>query len=268
MRIALWPVAEPGIRAGRILLAERDLTELGLYRRSFNNPDDMRARRVDGVEGFAVLASDEVDEPFRVAEAALDARTSCVLWSDLWTDREAARDLGEQFAAAGRSLVVGASLAAGLAAGLASHELARTDEPLELTVAWTVPGRPLRRGEPLPFPKPVGPRWGKEVDDADQPAPVSTRRFVAPISGEWAGAMVRSTGLVGDGVAQRVVGVADHAGHLEGIAIAAAAAATAAGAFPPGLVWPASEDEYLDRALSAGLTVATFTVEDPSRDRR
>ncbi len=85
--------------------------------------------------------------------------------------------------------------------------------------------------------------------------------------GDWAGAVVRVTGVVADGVAQRVVGVADHAGHLEGIALAAAAVTAAAGAYPSGLQWAASQDEYLDRALVAGLAVATYTIEDPSRDR-
>ncbi len=268
MRIAIQPVAEAGIRAGRILLAERDLIELGMYRRSFTNPDDMRARRVNSLAGFDLVVSDEVDEPFEVAESALEAGVSCVLWSDLWTDRDEARSLGQRFAEQGLTLLVGASVAAGLSAGLASHELARTDEALELSVAWTVPGRPLRRGEALAFPKPVGSRWGRPVDDDAQPADVPTRRFVAPIAGDWAAAMVRMTGLVSDGVAQRVVGVADHAGHLEGIALAAAAVTAARGGYAAGLQWPATQDEYLDRALIAGLAVATYTIEDPSRDRR
>ncbi len=267
MRIALLPVAEAGIRAGRILLAERALAELGMFRRSFTNPDDMRARRIDDLTGFDLLVSDEVDDPFEVAETALGAGVSCVLWSDLWADRDAARDLGDRYAERGLTLLVGASLAAGLATALATHELARTDEALEITVAWTTPGRPLRKGEALAFPQPVGSRWGEEVTDDDQPAAVPTRRFVAPGPGDWAGAMIRMTGVVADGVAQRMVGVADHAGHLEGIALAAAAVTAAAGAYPSGLQWPAGQDEYLERALAAGLAVATYTIEDPSHDR-
>ncbi len=261
MRVALYPVAEPGIRAGRILLSEPHLAELGMYRRSITNPDDPRARNIESLDGFDALVTDETDDPLEVARWALEAGVSAALWSDLWEDRDAAGELGEEFAAAGLTLLVGASLGSGIAAALTFHELTRTDEALEAKVAWTVPGRPLRKGEAIPFPKPVGPRWGREVDGEEQPAPIPTRRYVAPVPGDWAGACVRLTGLLDDGVAQRVVGVADHAGHLEGLALAAGALAAAAGAFPPGLQWPATEPEYLNRALEAGLAVATFTLE-------
>jgi hypothetical protein len=267
MRIAVHPQAEPGLRAARIILGERQLAELGMFRRSLNNPDDPRARPIDDLAGFDVLVSDDVDDPFAIAHDALEAGVSCVLWSDLWEDRAAARALGDQFAAAGLTLLVGASLGSGIASALASHEVARTEETLELTVAWTIEGRPLRRGEPLPFPDPVGSRWGREVEDQDLPAPRPTRHFVAPITGDWAGAMARITGVLDDGVARRVVGVADHAGHLEGIAIAAATFTVATGAYRPGLQWPSTHEEYLEKALTAGLAVATFTVEESSRER-
>ncbi len=266
MRIAVHPAAEPGLRAARIVLAERTLAELGMYRRSLSNPDDPRARPVRDLVGFDVLASDDVDDPFATATEALEAGVSCVLWSDLWEDRARASDLGDQFALAGLTLLIGASLGSGIAAALATHEVARTEEALELTTAWTVPGRPLRRGEPLPFPEPVGPRWGRPVDDDAFLATVATRRFAAPVTGDWAGAMARITGVVDDGVAQRVVGVADLAGHLEGLAIAAGALTVATGAYSPGLQWPNAHEEYLERALEAGLAVATFTVEESSRE--
>ena len=267
MRIAVLPKAEPGLRASRIVLAERGLAELGMYRRSLTNPDDSRARTIDSLEGFDVLVSDDVDDPFAVAAEALEAGVSCALWSDLWEDRDRARELGTSFATEGLTLLVGASLGTGIAAGLAHHEVARTEEILELTVAWTVQGRPLRRGEPLPFPDPVGSRWGREIEDEDLPRDVPTRYFVAPVQGDWAGAMARMTGVVDDGVARRVVGVADHAGHLEGLALAAAALTVATGAYPAGLQWPGTREEYLESALTAGLAVATFTVDEPTRKR-
>ena len=267
MRIAVLPKAEPGLRAARVVLGERGLAELGMYRRSLTNPDDDRARSVTSLEGFDVLFSDDVDDPFAVAGHALDAGVSCVLWSDLWEDRDRAKALGIDFAARGLTLLVGASLGTGIGTALASHEVARTEETLELKVAWTVQGRPLRRGEPLPFPDPVGSRWGREVEDADLPAAVPTRLFVAPVTGDWAGAMARITGVVDDGVARRVVGVADLAGHLEGLALAAGALTVATGAYPPGLQWPSTHEEYLEKALTAGLAVATFTVDEPTRER-
>ena len=268
MRIAIHAVSEPGVRAARILLAERDLAELGMHRRVLTQPDDDRARRIEDVTGFDVHVSDEVDDPAAEARIALEAGVSCVLWSDMWEDRDTAIELGKEFAEAGLTLVVGAALGAGIAAALASHELARTDAPLEVTIGWTVPGRPLRRGEALPFPDPVGSRWGRPADDPDMTSAVRTRRFVAPIGGDWSGAVARVTGVLDDGVARRVVGVADHTAHLEGIAIAAAAVAAAAGAYPPGLRWPADADEYLERALDAGLAVATFTDAESTRERR
>lgn len=267
MRIVVHTTGETGARAARILLGERDLGSLGMYRRRLTHADDPRAHAVDGLEGFEVVVSDEVDDPAGVARRALDVGASCVLWSDLWRDRDEAAELGEAFAAAGSSLVVGASLGPGIAAGLASHEVARTDSVLELTIGWTVPGRPLRRGEPLPFPEPVGSLWGTEATDDDPPSTVPTRRFVAPTQGPWAGAVARTTGVLAEGVARRVVGVADHAAHLEGIALAAGGVAAGMGAYPPGLQWAGSVDAYLERALIAGLAVATFTVETPSHDR-
>ncbi len=267
MRIAVHPASEPGLRAARIILGERQLAELGMYRRSLSNPDDPRARPIRDLSGFDVLASDDVDDPLATATEALEAGVSCALWSDLPEDRNAARALGDEFAREGLTLLVGASLGTGIATALATHEVARTEETLELTAAWTVQGRPLRRGEPLPFPDPIGSRWGREIHDDDLPAPVPTRHFVAPVPGEWAGAMARITGVVDDGVGRRVVGVADHTGHLEGLSLAAAALTVATGAYRPGLQWPSTHEEYLENALAAGLAVATFTVEESSRER-
>ena len=268
MKIAIHPVGEPGVRAGRILLAERDLTELGFYRRSFPHPDDRRARSIPDLSGSDVVVTDETSHPEHIAQEAAVAGTHCVLWSDLWMDRSMAAELDELFTQAGLTLLVGASLGTGIGSALAAHEITRTDEALELTTAWTVPGRKLRKGEPLPFPKPIGPLWGREVFDEDIPRTVPSRTFVAPIPGDWGGAMARLTGALDDGIAQRVVGVADHAGHLEGLAIAAGTLAVAAGAFPPGLQWAgAAAEAYLERALEAGLTVATYTSHESSRDR-
>lgn len=267
MRIAIRAEDGPGARAARILLAERDLARLGMFGRTLTNPDDPRAVSIDSLVGYDVLVADEVDEPLAVARTALEAGVSCVLWSDLWEVRDEASDIDEEFSEAGLTLVVGAALGAGLASALASHEIARTDEPLELTIGWTVPGRPLRRGEALPFPDPIGSRWGRPVEDSDAPDVVPTRRFIAPLHGEWAGAVARVTGVVDDGIAQRVVGVTDHAAHLEAIAIAAGAITAASGGYAPGLRWASEPDEYLERALDAGLAVATFTVSEGTRER-
>ncbi len=267
MRIALRAAGGPGARAARILLAERDLARLGMVGFSLTNPDDRRAVVTDDLGGYDVFVSDDVDHPLEDARRALAAGTNCVLWSDLWKERGAVTDLGQDFGEADLALVVGASLGTGLATALAGHEVARTDEPLELTIGWTVPGRPLRRGEPLPFPAPVGSRWGRPADDPDLADLIPTRRFVAPVPGDWGGAVARVTGVVDDGVAQRVVGVADHVGHLEALALAAGAATAGDGSYPPGLRWAGTSEAFLERALDAGLAVATFTSEATSRER-
>ena len=268
MRIAVQATGDAGLRAARILLGEAELTALGYLDRSPRFRDDPRERSIDRLDDFDVLVSDDVDDPVAVAERALDAAVSCVLWSDLWDDPEAIADLEDAFAGEGLVIMAGASLGTGIAAVLAQHEQARTEELLELDMAWTVPGRRRRRGEGLPFPDPVGALWGRLVEDEHPPAPARTRRFIAPVDGEWAGAMVRATGLLGDGVARRVIGISDHAGHLEGLALAAGAVTVARYPLNAGLYWPLQvADEYLHVALDAGLEVATFTAEETSPDR-
>ena len=261
-RIAVHATAEPGARAGRILLGEPDLIELGTYRCSFTTPGDSRVQRTDDLSGFDVLASDDTGDPLTIAAQARTAGIPCVLWSDLWEGRAEGRSAGDDFARSGLTLLLGAALGPGIAHALASHEVARLDRVTSVSVGWTVPGRPLRRGEALPFPEPVGSLWARETDDPDLPSPAPTRRLVAPLQGDWAGATARVSGTVDGRPGHRVVGVADHAGHLEGLALAAGAVAVVSGGYGVGLQWPSAADTYLEHALAAGLTVATFTGHD------
>lgn len=252
VRIAIHHVDDVGLRAGRILLGERILAALGVVGRRPSLRTDSRLEPAGDLAGYDVLVSDETDEPARQARRALEAGISCVVWGD--TDDDL-RELGDAFAAKGRTLLVGANLASGLAPCLAAHELARSAEVLEVQCAWTEPGRPLRRGEAIAFPDPVGARWAKPRSGPD-----GTRRFVAPIEGEWAAAMARVTVATDRGVVSRVVGVADLAPHLEALSLAAGALAI--GEYPYGLVDPADRAEaYLARALQAGLDVAAYTGE-------
>ena len=86
-------------------------------------------------------------------------------------------------------------------------------------------------------------------------------RFVAPVQGEWAGAVVRVAGQQDGQPVEHIVGVADLAAHLEAIALAAGALAVAEGAYPPGIHRPAvNADAYLGTALRIGLGVASHTV--------
>ena len=252
MRIALHETGEVGTRAGRILLAEARLDLLGLMHRRPGSRSESRVRVVEDLGGCEVLVSDSVGDAERHAEAALDAGISCVLWHD--ADGLGDR-FGDAFRSAGRTLLVGANVACGLAPCLASHEAARSEEVLDVMVAWTEPGRPRRRGEPIVFPEPVGALWARERSDGGD-----TRRFVAPIDGEWAGAVAKVTAANREAVVSRIVGVADLAPHLEALALAAGALAISEYGYGAARPEDRAED-YLAAALDAGLDVAAYSIE-------
>ncbi len=255
MRIAIHQVGEVGLRGGRILLGEHRLIALGVVGKRPSRATDARLEPVLDLSAYDVLVTDDIDDPLHQVRAALDAGISCVLWHD--GDDEVTA-LGDAFAERRRTLLVGANVANGLAPCLASHEMARSTNVLEVSYAWTEPGRPLRRGEPVPFPDPVGALWGRRVE-----APGATRRFVARVESEWAGAMAHVTAATADGVSSRIVGVSDLAPHLEALALTAGVVSVAE--FPYGLARPADRPEdYLAAALDAGLDVAAYSMESPA----
>jgi hypothetical protein len=247
MRIALEHHGEVGLRAGRILLAERNLTELGLVDRTPRR-DDPRLVRADDLSGFDVAVTD-AEDPEPLVRRAAEAGISCVVWQEITR-----ADHDAEYVLRATTLLAGANLASGIAPSLVAHETARGGTVMDQMVAWTEPGRPLRRGEPLPFPEPVGARWGR-------PRPASKwQAFAAPVSGEWAGAIARVTSATDAGVITRIVGVADLATHLEALALAAGALAASRGAYPSGLQRAdAAAEPYLAEALNAGLGVASYS---------
>jgi len=252
MRIAIHQTGEVATRAGRILLAEPSLTALGLLDRYPTEPDS-KLEHVEVLATYDALLSDDAATPRAQIETALSAGISCVVWSDA---DGAVAAYGESFAAAGLRLIVGCNLGSAIAPSLTAHEIARTATVLDVTTAWTEPGTPRRRGEPIPFPEPVGPRWAepRHSDFAD-------RAYVARIGGEWAAAMARVTGATDRGVVTRIVGVADLAVHLEALALATGAMVL--DQYPPGAHRPADQAEtYLAKALDAGLDVAAHSQPD------
>lgn len=252
MRIALHAVGNAGSRAGRILLAERDLAALGLYGHKGSSVNDRRTIAIRELTGFDVLATDDEGAADAFAGIAADDGLSCVL-----TAESVDPTVAERFTQTGTTLLVGANLASGIAESLAAHEMARVDRVHRTTLAWTVPGKPLRRGEAVAFPEPVGARWGRKTTDRGEEGPT---RIEVPIGGEWGAASAEVHGTVGEEPVTRLVGVADHADHLSGIALAAAAIAVARGAYGPGPHRPAdSAPAYLEAALRIGLGVAAFT---------
>lgn len=248
MRIALHAVGEAGRRAARILLAERELTALGLYGHGSSHVADRRTIAIRDLEGYDILVTDDVDAASAFAGIALDDGLDCVLSAD-----KVDGDLAERYARAGHTLLVGSGSVASIATSLASHEVARVDEVSAVTMAWTIPGKPLHHGLAVAFPDPVGGRWGRLAGR-------SPDRIEVPVDGEWAGASVTVTGAIGGEAVRRVVGVADHREHLEGISLATGALAVVAGGFQAGLHRPGdSPDAFLTAALRVGLGVAAFT---------
>jgi hypothetical protein len=253
MRIALHATGDIGKRAGRILLGEADLAALGLYGHSGGSGEDRRTTAIRDLEGYDVLVTDAPDGAAlaRIAvEDALDAVLA--VHADVDDDVAAAAE------SAGLTVLTGASLAGGIAETLAAHEAAAAGEEISVRIAWTVAGSPRRRGVAIPFPDPVGARWGKTVSDEGH-----TVRQVAPVSDTWAGAVATVTGRSGGRRLQRTVGVADDADHLAALALAAGALAVASGAYAAGVRHPAdAADAYLAAALRVGLGVAAFTADE------
>lgn len=250
MKVAVHPVGEVGRRALRILQAEPAVTETVAWGVSERPP---RTRVVEDLDGVAVMVTDR-HEPDEVARRCLEAGASLI------TTASWGGEPGQAFADAGLSLVVGANIETGIAGSLALQEAALMDEPLEVRIAWTVRGRPRRRGEPIPFPGPVGSLWAYEVAAQGWTGlAIPVKAFEAPVDGEWAAAMARVSGALDDGVQRTIVGTADHFQYLAAIALAAPAVPAGQHAYHPGRQWAsAAPTAYLDRALASGLDVASF----------
>jgi len=251
VRLALHPTGETGHRAGRILLAEPGLEALGIYGRRSATTEERRATAITDLAGFAVLASDDALAPFDLAAIAVEDGLSCVLAADVTPDPA----LAGRFAAIGRSLLVAASLP-GLAEALAHRAVGRGAGPGALLLAWTREGKPQRREVAVPFPDPVGARWGTRLSPHPGDGATTTRAEV-PVEGPWAGALARMTVGTGRKREERLVAVADDRRHLEAIALAAGALVLARGQAPPGACRPgAVAAAYLEACLGVGLEVA------------
>lgn len=248
MRVAIQPIGEIGRRVARVLQAEPAVDEVVAW----GVEEAGRLRIVESLETSDVAVTDS-HKPDTLAAACLENGTSLV--TSLTWDDEPVREFGE----AGLSLVVGGNIETGIAASLALQEAALMDEPLEVRMAWTVRGRPRRRGEPIPFPEPVGSLWAREVDPQGWDSPIPIRTFEAPVEGGWSAAMAQVSGALDDGIQRTIVGSADHSAYLGAIALAAAVVPVGQHGYPSGRSWAfASPTAYLDRALAAGLDVASY----------
>ena len=229
-------------------MAERSLTALGLIDKHPTEDDD-RLEHVEVLATYDALVTDD-PEPQEQIEAALTAGISCVVWDDA---DEAAAQYADAFQQSGLVLLTGCNLGSGIAPSLTAHEVAGAATVLDVTTAWTEPGAARRRGEPIPFPEPVGSRWAEP-----RATRFTDRAYVARAPGDWAAAMARVTSATDAGVVTRIVGVADLAVHLEALALATGAMVVSE--YQPGANQPAELAEtYLSRALNAGLDVAAHT---------
>lgn len=251
MRVAVHATSTIGKRALRVLQGEPHITEAGLW-----GPEEAEGGgppTISDLRTVDVLVAENIP-PQSLVEAALETRTHLVVAAD------EGGDLGSSFAAEGISLILGANLAGGLACCLAAQEAAFMDEPLEIRLAWTVPGRARRKGEAIPFPGPVRSMWAYPTDIPGWTQhDIPVQAFAAPVESSWHAAMAQVSGAVDEGVQRTIVGTADDGDFLAAIALAAAVVPAGQHAYGPGLRWVSEAPApYLDRALAAGIDVASY----------
>ena len=248
MRLALHPTTETAHRAGRILLSEPDLEALGIYGNRSRGTEDRRSMAITELTGFAVLISDDRTAPLDLAAIAVEDGLSCVLAADA----APSPSLAARFAGRGLTLLLAAGTA-GLAEALRFHEALGAEPGRKVSVAWTAEGKPLHRGEAVPFPDPLGARWGRRLPAGTDPL---VTRIEVLVEGPWGGALAR---VAGPKKSQRLVAVADDRRHLEGLALAAGALLVARRGLAPGVWHPAdAADGYLRAAAHLGLEIAGF----------
>ena len=216
MKVLVDATHEVGRRTARVLNAESAVDYIGLWH-DHEAPRRPRSGPTTSVEGYDIVVSDRL-EHFEnlIARAAVEG-IPIVLWVE-----------GEDLASGPTNapVVTGANVGSALTVALQHHPTAAITDDDTYTVAWTEPGAPLRNGHPVAFPDPVGMSWAKRRGDEG---------FVAFRNDQWGGAVVNVEGPSGN----RVIGVADHAAHLEALVLAATVLTVADGGLEPA-VQPAS----------------------------
>lgn len=236
MRVLVDATSDVGQRAARVFLADAAVTHVGLW----DAPDAGRNARSGPaleVDGYDVAVSDREEHIGDLLARCSVANVPLVLWHDT-----------PAIAPGGAAIpvVVGANLGSGLAEVLVHHPSAALAPDDEVTIAWTEPGQPLRKGAPIAFPDPVGMSWARER---------SPGRFVAFRDDMWSGAVARIEG----GGGERIIGVADHGAHLEALVLAATALCVTDGIYGSGVQSASEAGEHLvNRCSSVELDFAVW----------
>ena len=204
----------------------------------------------ESVVGWNVLAVDNLAEAYlpRILEAAENGIPVVV-----------GADLPVRFSAPDSPFVCNASNGAGLAAALARYMSPEDAPHLETRLAWTVAGRPLRAGQAVTFPEPVGPLWaGRHPADGTK-----ATCYVAPTDSGWAAVRVGLNVADSNGGRRMVLGISDHHDYLSAASFGAAILAAAKGAYPAGLSRGPGDSKgiFIEIAQEAGLRVARFHPE-------
>jgi hypothetical protein len=235
VRILLDTTSEVGLRTARVLLAESDIDFVGVWRADV--PKRRRSGPADHPEGYDAAVTDRTEHLDEFVARATVAGVPVVVWVD------------DPNVPPGRALipiVIGANVGSALGSALSHHPVLRGVDETELTIAWTEPGRPLRRGTPAAFPEPVGMSWTRKRDRG---------RLVGYRDDDWGGVSVMSD----DDDVRRVVGVADHAPHLEALVLGATTLLAAHGVYPAGVTTAASAGAALyERLVAMELDVAVW----------
>jgi hypothetical protein len=236
MRVAIDGTDEVAARTARVLFAEDSVSHIG-YLQSDMPRLGKRTTKADELDTYDVIVSTgETLATDLIAQASVRG-VPLVLWRD---EPELHRG------PATVSVVTAANVGSALAPSLVHHPSAEVTSSDTVTVAWTEPGKPYRRGEAITFPDPVGPVWARER---------TSGKLVARTSESWSGAVVTVRGAAGE----RIVGVSDLGTHLEAITLAAVSVLAAEGAYDA-TIGDASVrgGEVLNKAMDMELDIAVW----------
>ena len=249
MRVALAPAETIGLRAGRVLLADRRVQAIGAYGTDVQSRDQ-RVTTIKSPQGWDLLVSDAPFDDPRI----LSALRHGIPIVTPYTLSEISSSVGSS------SVVAAASAQAGIPASLAELLLLRFDSIRSISAAITIESKRLRRGQPAAFPQPVGALWSERV-----PSPVSTPQglsfFHSPYDGSLAAVSVRAEGEAAGSSHSVMTGVVDDPVFMGAIALAAAALMLV-GSDPVDRPFEVQQRaaDYIEACEEAGLGVATFSA--------